>query len=149
MGRGRPLGTERRNIIHRILSVIKTSYSYEIWRIMQTGYRETSTIQRDVYYNVDKGIELGLWSPKKIIVENQNSWDGFTGRRLLTIKEKCKVDNPEKQMILDVTYLVRKTIESYKELKRDYKLGRVLPFKHYLEIVMKEEGKRLKLLSID
>lgn len=138
MARGRPLGSERRDVIHRILSTVKTSYSYELWRIIQIAYPEISLTLRVVYYNVDKGIQLNLWIGNNVLVENQNSWEGITGRRMITIKQKCKVDSSEQQMIKDITFLVRKTIERFKELKKDFKLGRIKPFKHYFDQVSDE-----------
>ena len=140
MRKGRPLGTKRRDIIHRILSVIKKSYSYELWRITQMAYEETPVSCRDLYYNVAKGIELGLWKSEPFPIKNKNSWEGVTARKLITIQKKCHVEESERQMILDIFRLVRKVLTRDKRLGTEFKKGRIMSFKYYFDLVQQEEA---------
>jgi len=139
---GRPPGTIRRDIIHKILSVIKSSYSYEIWRIIQIAYEEITLTCRDVYYNVDKGIELDLWTSKHIPVKNENSWEGVTTRKVITIQKECAVEESERQMISDISRLVRLVLTRDKTLKTDFKKGRVQSFRYYFNLVQQEEAQK-------
>lgn len=145
---GRPLGSEKRNVIHRILSTIKTSYVYEIWRIMQVGYSEFSFTQRLIYYNAAKGIELGLWTSKQTQVDNHNSWEGLTGRTMLTIKLGCEVEPSEQQMIKEIALGVKKTIDRYKDLKTDFKSGQMKPFRYYYDRITDDKIADKEVLDI-
>ncbi len=69
MPKGRPLKTDIREKIASILKYKKTSYGYEIYKIYKEIFGKISL--RNLYYNLNKGLELG-----EFVVVNMRKEEG-------------------------------------------------------------------------
>ncbi|MFC1454839.1 hypothetical protein ACFLQI_01990 [Candidatus Undinarchaeota archaeon] len=61
MSRGRPLKSQVRNKIERILDCCGVAYGYEIYKIYKKAYAPTTL--RNIYYHLNKGVEEGIFIP--------------------------------------------------------------------------------------
>lgn len=70
MRRGRPLKSEVRNKIERILDACGSAYGYEIYKLYKEAYPKTSL--RNIYYHLGRGTRAGIFVVLPALKTNGN-----------------------------------------------------------------------------
>lgn len=79
--RGRPIHSDVRDRISKLLLEGGPTYGYDIYRKYNKQYKKVAL--RSIYYNLEKGIELGVFTVKEVQQHKGNySW-GESAKRVI------------------------------------------------------------------
>lgn len=87
--RGRPIGSEVRQRLVNILSTIRKAYGYQLHKIYQEIYGDTT--RENVYYHLRKGVKLGEFELTEVKQETGNySWGATVEKKYYTLGPNAK-----------------------------------------------------------
>jgi len=94
MERGRPKKSIVRDNVAKILSILKTAYAYELAKYYKQIFGKTTT--RNIYYQLQKGIDLGIFEIDRIEKEiGEYTWGSVAEK----VYYKLSIELPESKRV--------------------------------------------------